>query len=399
MLERAAAGAPARRPRGRRRARRRRARARRHGAPPVEARLAAADPPRSAPPWPRTRCASCSPPRRPYPLLGRPRARAVRQPGTSSSPAPRARRRRGRPGAGRPAPSAPRPSGSTRSRRWASTSSTCRRSTRSATRTARARTTRSTPSPDDPGSPWAIGSQDGGHDAIHPDLGTFDDFDAFVGRGPRRSAWRSRSTSRCRLAGPPLGHRAPGVVHHPRRRHDRVRREPAEEVPGHLPDQLRQRPRRHLRRGAAGRAGLDRRTACRLPGRQPAHQAGELLGVADRRGPQDRPRRDLPVRGVHPAAMMHDAGQGRVPPVLHLLHLAQREVGARGVPAASCPRRPAHFLRPELLRQHPGHPARLPAVRRPAGVQDPGRAGGDLSPSWGVYAGYELFEHVAVRPG
>ena len=28
----------------------------------------------------------------------------------------------------------------------------------------------------------------------------------------------------------------------------------------------------------------------------------------------------------------------------------------------------------ELLRQHPGHPARLPAVRRPAGVQDPRRA-------------------------
>jgi starch synthase (maltosyl-transferring) len=39
-----------------------------------------------------------------------------------------------------------------------------------------------TPAEGDPGSPWAIGSQDGGHDAIHPDLGTFDDFDAFVGR-------------------------------------------------------------------------------------------------------------------------------------------------------------------------------------------------------------------------
>ncbi|TKV27472.1 alpha-1,4-glucan--maltose-1-phosphate maltosyltransferase [Arthrobacter sp. NamB2] len=36
--------------------------------------------------------------------------------------------------------------------------------------------------PGDPGSPWAIGSEDGGHDAIHPDLGTFEDFDAFVAR-------------------------------------------------------------------------------------------------------------------------------------------------------------------------------------------------------------------------
>ena len=34
--------------------------------------------------------------------------------------------------------------------------------------------------PLDPGSPYAIGSKDGGHDAIHPDLGTFEDFDAFV---------------------------------------------------------------------------------------------------------------------------------------------------------------------------------------------------------------------------
>ena len=38
------------------------------------------------------------------------------------------------------------------------------------------------PQPGDPGSPWAIGSAEGGHDAIHPDLGTFEDFDAFVAR-------------------------------------------------------------------------------------------------------------------------------------------------------------------------------------------------------------------------
>jgi starch synthase (maltosyl-transferring) len=36
--------------------------------------------------------------------------------------------------------------------------------------------------PSDPGSPWAIGAPEGGHDAIHPDLGTFADFDAFVAR-------------------------------------------------------------------------------------------------------------------------------------------------------------------------------------------------------------------------
>jgi starch synthase (maltosyl-transferring) len=34
--------------------------------------------------------------------------------------------------------------------------------------------------PGDPGSPWAIGSVDGGFTAVHPDLGTLDDFDRFV---------------------------------------------------------------------------------------------------------------------------------------------------------------------------------------------------------------------------
>ena len=34
--------------------------------------------------------------------------------------------------------------------------------------------------PNDPGSPYGIGSEDGGHDAIHPELGTFEDFGRLV---------------------------------------------------------------------------------------------------------------------------------------------------------------------------------------------------------------------------
>jgi starch synthase (maltosyl-transferring) len=37
-----------------------------------------------------------------------------------------------------------------------------------------------TAAPKDVGSPWAIGSDEGGHDAIHPKLGTIEDFDDFV---------------------------------------------------------------------------------------------------------------------------------------------------------------------------------------------------------------------------
>ena len=39
----------------------------------------------------------------------------------------------------------------------------------------------------------------------------------------------------------------------------------------------------------------------RVPRRQPAHEAGSVLGVADRRGAPRPPRGDLPGRGVHAA--------------------------------------------------------------------------------------------------
>ena len=37
-----------------------------------------------------------------------------------------------------------------------------------------------TPGPNDPGSPYAIGAAEGGHDAVHPELGTLDDFRRLV---------------------------------------------------------------------------------------------------------------------------------------------------------------------------------------------------------------------------
>ncbi len=41
------------------------------------------------------------------------------------------------------------------------------------------------PGPHDPGVPWAIGSRHGGHTDIHPDLGTIEDFEAFVAEAGR----------------------------------------------------------------------------------------------------------------------------------------------------------------------------------------------------------------------
>ena len=44
----------------------------------------------------------------------------------------------------------------------------------------------STAEPGDPGSPWAIGSADGGHKAIHPELGTFKDFQRLLEKAGAR---------------------------------------------------------------------------------------------------------------------------------------------------------------------------------------------------------------------
>ena len=45
---------------------------------------------------------------------------------------------------------------------------------------------RSSENPADPGVPWAIGGPEGGHMAVHPDLGTLDDFDAMVAAAGQR---------------------------------------------------------------------------------------------------------------------------------------------------------------------------------------------------------------------
>jgi hypothetical protein len=190
----------------------------------------------------------------PWPC-GRARARALRRL-VRVLPALRGRDARCRPAGGR-ARSAPPPSGCRRSPRWASTSSTCRRSTRSArvlpqgpnnTLDARARRPR-----------LALGDRLGGGRARRgPPRPRHDrGLRRFVARTARA---RPGGRPRPRAAVPPRTTRgSPSTPSGspPRRRVDRLRREPAEEVPGHLPAQLRQRPRGPLRRGAARRPALD----------------------------------------------------------------------------------------------------------------------------------------------
>ena len=195
--------------------------------------------------------------------------------------------------------SAPPPSGCPRSPRWASTSSTCR--------------------PIHPiGTTFRKGPQQ--HPVRRPGRRRRAVGDRLPGGRPRRrppASWaRSRTSTaswrRARdlrhgdrpglrapvLPRPPLGAQAPGVVPPPPRRHDRVRGEPAEEVPGHLPDRLR---RRHARPGRArpcGSCGTGWTTACgssasttRTPSRSSSGSRSSPTSTAPTRTSSSWPRR------------------------------------------------------------------------------------------------------------
>ena len=200
------------------------------------------------------------------------------------------------------------------------------------------------------------------------------------GLPPRRPGPRDRGRARLRapvLAGPSLGDGASRVVPPPAGRDDQVRREPAEEVPGHLPAEL-------LRPGARGALGggeghpplLDRAGDPDLPRGQPPHQADPVLVLGDRGGPGRPPRRDLPRRGLHAPAGRAGPREGRLHPVLHVLHVAELQAGADRLPHGADARGDGGVLPRELLREHAGHPAAHPAAGRAAGLPDAPRAGG-----------------------
>ena len=141
-----------------------------------------------------------------------------------------------------------------------------------------------TAAPGDPGSPWAIGDATGGHDGAAP-RPRHDGGLRRARRGRRRARHGRRAGLRDQLLGrPPVAHRAPGVVQPPPRRDAEVRREPAEEVPGHLQRQL-------------GLRGLE----------------GPVGGAARRRAPLVQPRRHASTASTTRTRSRSPSGSGSSP--------------------------------------------------------------------------------------
>ena len=256
-----------------------------------------------------------------------------------------------------------------------------------------------TPGPSDTGSPWAIGSKDGGHDAIHPDLGDFDDFDAFVARATELGLEVALDLALQAAPDHPWATkhqewfttRADGTIAYaenpPKKYQDIYPLNFDNDYEGLYAEVLR-----------IVRLWMDhgvRIFRVDNPHTKPVAFWEQLLGEIRESDPDVL---FLAEAFTRPAMMQ---GLGAVGFHQSYTYFTWRTAKWE---IEQLPRRAVARHRPpdaaELLRQHPRHPPCVLAVRRSARVQDPGGAGGAWAPRrWGVYAGYELFEHVAVKPG
>ncbi len=140
--------------------------------------------------------------------------------------------------------------------------------------------------PGDPGSPYAIGDASGGHDAIHPELGTEADLRALTAT----AAAHDMDVALDLAINASADH--PWLTEHPEwfhRRPDGTLKY-AENPPKRYQDIYNVNWDSSGLAGAVGRApgggaALGGLRHHGLPGRQPPHQAVRVLDVADRRGP------------------------------------------------------------------------------------------------------------------
>ena len=255
-----------------------------------------------------------------------------------------------------------------------------------------------TPAPDDPGSPWAIGSEDGGHDAVNPDLGTLADFDAFVGRARELGLEVALDLAlQCSPDHPWVKEhpewfttRADGTVAYaenpPKKYQDIYPINFDNDPEGLFVEVLR--VLRHWMDHGVRIFRVDN------PHTKPVMFWEELLGEIRKTDPDvlflaeafTRPAmmRELAKVGFQQSYTYFTWRTGKVELQEYAEELAE-ETG--------------HFMRPNFFVNTPDILHAFLQYGGPPAFRIRAALAATLSPAWGVYAGYELFEHVAVRPG
>jgi starch synthase (maltosyl-transferring) len=255
-----------------------------------------------------------------------------------------------------------------------------------------------TPEPHDTGSPWAIGSKDGGHDAVHPDLGTIDDFDAFVARATELGLEVALDLALQAAPDHPwvttnpewFTTRADGTIayaENPPKKYQDIYPVNFDNDPAGIAAEVLRVVRHWMAHGV-------RVFRVDNPHTKPVAFWEWLLREVRSTDPDviflseafTRPAmmRALGAIGFHQSYTYFTwrTARGEIEDYL-------RELS----------RESDHLMRPNFFVNTPDILHAFLQYGGPAAFKIRAVLAATSSPSWGVYAGYELFEHVAVRPG
>jgi starch synthase (maltosyl-transferring) len=255
-----------------------------------------------------------------------------------------------------------------------------------------------TPGPDDPGSPWAIGSKHGGHDAVHPDLGTLEDFDAFVAEA--RNLGMEVALDLALQAAPDH----PWVEEHPE--WFTVLADGTIAYAENPPKKYQDIYPINFDRDPKGIYAEVLRVV--------RHWMDHGVRIFRVDNPHTKPI-DFwqwlmaEVRKTDPDVLFLAEAFTR-PPMMHLLakvgfHQSytyftwRTEKWELEEYAAEVSGPAAAYMRPNFFVNTPDILHAFLQYGGPAAFRIRAALAATLSPSWGVYSGYELYEHVAVRPG
>ncbi len=251
--------------------------------------------------------------------------------------------------------------------------------------------------PDDPGVPWAIGGPEGGHDAIHPDLGTMEDFEALVAR--TRELGMEVALDLALQASPDH----PWVTEHPEwfsvrpdgtiayaenppKKYQDIYPVNFDRDPEGIYEEVLRIVRHWISHGV-------RIFRVDNPHTKPVNFWEWLIGEVRKTDPDVIFLAEAFTR----PAMMHILGkvgfqQSYTYFTWRTSEWELREYGQELVSAAP-------YMRPNFFVNTPDILTEYLQYGGPAGFKIRAVLASMLSPAWGVYSGYELYEHVAVRPG
>ena len=254
------------------------------------------------------------------------------------------------------------------------------------------------PGPDDVGSPWAIGSAEGGHDAIHPDLGTIEDFDAFVARAKELGLEVALDYALQVAPDHPWAKEHPewftiladgtiAYAENPPKKYQDI-------YPINFdkdPDGIYAECLRALRHWMSHGVRIFR---VDNPHTKPVSFWAWMMEQVRETDPDVL---FLAEAFTRPAMMQTLARVGFHQSYTYFTWRNEKWEIEEYLTELST--KTAHFLRPNFFVNTPDILHAFLQYGGPPAFKIRAALAATLSPSWGVYSGYELFEHVAVRPG